>query len=139
MILTHLLTKHFIDTHKQNIGNVIHLIDQRIKNPTPEFFSYTASKMFLAALTKQTAVACSPCIRVNAIAPGSTLPSPRQTHDDFLNQASLTPLGKAVDLSDITNAVQFILDSHSMTGEIITLDSGQNFDWRTVNFLQSKE
>jgi enoyl-[acyl-carrier-protein] reductase (NADH) len=76
---------------------------------------------------------------VNAIAPGSTLPSPRQTHDDFIKQATLTPLGKPVHLSDITNAVQFILNSHSITGEIITLDSGQNFDWRTINFLESKE
>jgi NAD(P)-dependent dehydrogenase (short-subunit alcohol dehydrogenase family) len=140
MILTHLLTKHFIDTNKKTFGNIIHLIDQRIKSPTPEFFSYTASKMFLGALTRQSAIACSPHhIRVNAICPGSTLPSPRQTDDDFLQQARLNPLGMAVNVSDITNAVQFILNSQAITGEIITLDSGQNFDWRTINFLESKE
>jgi NAD(P)-dependent dehydrogenase (short-subunit alcohol dehydrogenase family) len=139
-LLTHLLTKHFIDTDKKTGGNIIHLIDQRIKSPTPEFFSYTASKMFLGALTKHSAIACSPYnIRINAICPGSTLPSPRQTDNDFKQQASLTPLGKSVNLSDITNAIDFILNSNSITGEIITLDSGQNFDWRTINFLQSKE
>lgn len=138
-LLTHSLIKHYIDNKIDKIGNIIHIIDQRFKSPTPQFFSYTASKMFMASLTKQSAIACSPYIRVNAIAPGSTLPSPRQSYDDFITQASLTPMGYPVQLADINNAVEFILNSHSVTGEIITLDSGQNFDWRTVNFLKSKE
>jgi NAD(P)-dependent dehydrogenase (short-subunit alcohol dehydrogenase family) len=139
MILTQLLTKHIKTRPESSVGNVINLIDQRIKRPTPAFFSYTASKMFMASLTVQCAIACSPFVRVNGIAPGSTLPSPRQTQSDFLKQASLTPLQKPVSLDDITNAVMFILNSHSVTGEIIILDSGQNFDWQTKNFLQCKE
>ncbi len=139
MILTQLLTKHIKNRPEASVGNIINLIDQRIKRPTPAFFSYTASKMFMASLTLQCAISCSPVVRVNGIAPGSTLPSPRQTQGDFLKQAHMTPLQKSVSLDDITNAVTFILNSHSMTGEIITLDSGQNFDWQTKNFLHCKE
>jgi NAD(P)-dependent dehydrogenase (short-subunit alcohol dehydrogenase family) len=139
MILTHLLTHHIKNHKESKIGTVINMIDQRVKRPTPEFFSYTASKMFLEALTKHCAVACSPYVRVNGISPGSTLPSPRQNEADFIKQAGSTPLGIPVHLSDITNAVTFILNSTSITGEIITLDSGQNFDWRTQTFLTCKE
>ena len=139
IIMTHLLTKHITNNNKNITGNVINIIDQRIKRPTPEFFSYTASKMFMASITQQCAIACSPKVRVNGIAPGSTLPSPRQNHDDFIKQSLLTPLQMAVNVSDITNAVNFILKAHSMTGEIITLDSGQNLDWKTSNFLNCKE
>jgi NAD(P)-dependent dehydrogenase (short-subunit alcohol dehydrogenase family) len=139
MILTQLLTHHITHSTETKIGNIIHIIDQRVKRPTPEFFSYTASKMFLEALTKQCAIACSPYVRVNGICPGSTLPSPRQNESDFIKQAEANPLGIPVHVSDITNAVNFILNSHSITGEIITLDSGQNFDWRTQNFLTCKE
>lgn len=139
MLLTHFLMKHIMDNKDSDSGTVINLIDQRVKRPTSEFFSYTASKMFLESLTKHCAVACSPYVRVNGISPGSTLPSPRQNEADFIKQAQSTPLGIPVRVSDITNAVTFILNSNSMTGEIITLDSGQNFDWRTQTFLTCKE
>ncbi len=139
MLMTHLLMNHIIHNKNSDIGNVINIIDQRVKRPTPEFFSYTASKMFLESLTKHCAIACSPYVRVNGISPGSTLPSPRQNELDFIKQAESTPLGIPVHVSDITNAVTFILNSNAMTGEIITLDSGQNFDWRTQTFLTCKE
>jgi enoyl-[acyl-carrier-protein] reductase (NADH) len=95
--------------------------------------------MFLVSLTKQCAVACSPFLRVNGISPGSTLPSIRQSQEDFNQQAKLTPLEKAVSINDIIHAVDFLIKCPSITGEIITLDSGQNFDWRTKNFLECKE
>lgn len=136
MQLTQLLYKHISDPHK---GNIINILDQRIHRPTPQFFSYTASKLSMASLTRYCAIACSPKIRVNGIAPGAVLPSMRQTPQDFEKQANMTPLKTPVSVSDITNAVTFILNSPSMTGEIITLDSGQNFDWQTPNFLECVE
>lgn len=136
MQLTHFLMQHISG---DNTGNVINIIDQRINRPTPKFFSYTASKLFLASLTKQCAIACAPIIRVNGIAPGATLPNMRQSQNDFDKQSKLTPLSIPVELSDITNAVQFILNTPSMTGEIITLDSGQGLDWQTPNYLQCVE
>lgn len=141
MMLTHLLYNSCPDNAVKGdvVKNIINIIDQRVVRPTPEFFSYTASKMFMASLTKQCAVACSPKVRVNAIAPGSTLPSMRQSQEDFNQQAKLTPLGIAVDVGDIVNAIDFVLKSQSMTGEVITLDSGQSLDWKTENFLQCKE
>ena len=58
---------------------VINLLDQRVWNLTPHFTSYTVSKMGLWTLTRTLAMALAPRIRVNAVGPGPTLPSARQT------------------------------------------------------------
>ena len=60
-------------------GNIINIIDQRVWKPTPQFFSYAASKGGLWAATRTLAQALAPRIRVNAIGPGPVLKS---THAD---------------------------------------------------------
>ena len=87
------------------------------------------SKSALWTLTQTTAAALAPNIRVNAIGPGPTLPSARQSQDQFDNQVALTPLMVKVDPQEICNAVQFILATPSMTGQLLTLDSGQHLGW----------
>ena len=54
-------------------------VDQRVLKPTPRFLSYTLSKSALHTATTTLAQALAPKLRVNAVAPGPTLPSPRQT------------------------------------------------------------
>lgn len=110
-------------------GNVINILDQRVWNLTPHFMSYTVSKAALWTLTQTMALALAPRIRVNAIGPGPTLPSPRQSQDQFDRQAGSTPLGRAVTPRDIGAAVNFILDASAMTGQMIALDSGQHLCW----------
>ena len=60
-------------------GAVINLLDQRVWNLTPHFTSYTVSKAGLWTLTQTLAMALAPRVRVNAVGPGPTLPSARQT------------------------------------------------------------
>jgi len=110
-------------------GNVINLIDQRVWNLTPHFVSYTLSKAGLWTLTRTLAMALAPRIRVNAIGPGPTLPSPRQTEAQFRRQAESTPLGRAATPEEICAAVRFILAAPSMTGQMIGLDGGQHLGW----------
>ena len=110
-------------------ANIINILDQRVENLTPYFISYTLSKSALWTLTKTTASALAPNIRVNAIGPGATLPSIRQSKKQFARQVESTPLQVKVEVSEITNAVKFILAANSMTGQLITLDSGQHLGW----------
>lgn len=110
-------------------GNVINLIDQRVVNLTPYFTSYTLSKAGLWTLTQTLATALAPSIRVNAIGPGPTLPSSRQSADQFERQFEAMPLGRSVDVEEICAGVRFILASPSMTGQIIVLDAGQHLGW----------
>ena len=76
-------------------GAIVNLLDQRVLNPTPHFVSYTVSKAALWTLTRTMAMAMAPRIRVNAIGPGPTLPSKRQSQADFDRQIGKLPLGRA--------------------------------------------
>jgi NAD(P)-dependent dehydrogenase (short-subunit alcohol dehydrogenase family) len=111
-------------------GNVINMIDQRVWNLTPSFTSYTVSKAGLWALTRSLALALAPNIRVNAIGPGPTLPSARQTDEDFILQWTSLPLGRNVMPEEICDAVRFIIDAPAMTGQMIALDGGQHLGWK---------
>lgn len=111
-------------------GAVINMLDQRVWNLTPYFTSYTASKAALWAMTQSLALALAPRIRVNGIGPGPTLPSARQSTDDFERQWRKVPLERPTDPAEIGRAVRFILETPSMTGQMIALDGGQHLGWR---------
>jgi NAD(P)-dependent dehydrogenase (short-subunit alcohol dehydrogenase family) len=111
-------------------GVVINVIDERVWNLTPHFVSYTLSKAGLWTLTQTLALALAPRIRVNAIGPGPTLPSPRQTDAQFARQSDATPLKRGTTPEEICEAVRFILAASALTGQMIALDGGQHLGWR---------
>ncbi|MEN3953048.1 SDR family oxidoreductase [Iodidimonas sp. SYSU 1G8] len=116
-------------------GNIINLIDQRVWRLTPAFTSYTLSKAALWTLTQTMAQALAPMVRVNAIAPGPTLPSPRQSAADFERQVAAIPLQINPSLEEFTRTVAFILEAGSFTGQMIALDGGQHLAWQTPDVV----
>lgn len=110
-------------------GAIVNLLDQRVWNLTPYFISYTLSKAGLWTLTQTLALALAPRIRVNAIGPGPTLKSERQTEDQFRMQWSATPLRHGATPEEIAAGVRFILAARSMTGQMIALDGGEHMGW----------
>ena len=116
-------------------GLVINIIDQRVWNLTPHFTTYTLSKAALWTLTQTLALALAPRLRVNAIGPGPTLPSPRQTDAQFAQQCAAMPLRRGTSPDEIAEAVRFIIRSPSMTGQLIALDGGQHLCWAPANNL----
>ena len=113
----------------ESTGCVINLLDQRVWNLTPHFISYTVSKTGLWTLTRTLAMALAPRVRVNAIGPGPTLPSARQTAEQFARQWAGMPLQRPVDPGEIAAAVRFLLDAPSVTGQMIAIDAGQHLGW----------
>ena len=129
-----ILTKQFAkQASKKSLSNIINIIDQRIFNLTPFFMSYTISKGGLQTLTKTMAIRLAPNIKVNAIAPGPTIKSKRQTDKHFKNQVRSTPLKKSVGMDDICDTVEFLINNNAVTGQIIAVDSGQNLSWNRKN------
>jgi len=113
-------------------ANIINVIDQRVWRLTPRFLSYTLSKAGLWTLTQTLAQALAPHnIRVNGIGPGPTLKNERQDEADFARQQKATLLGRGAELREIAAAIRFILESPSMTGQMIALDGGQHLAWET--------
>jgi len=127
-----ILTKQFAkQAPKKTVSNIINIIDQRIFNLTPFFMSYTVSKSGLQTLTKTMAMRLGPNIKVNAIAPGPTIKSKRQTDRHFKNQVRSTLLKKTVRSEDICDTVEFLINNNSITGQVIAVDSGQNLSWNS--------
>ena len=46
---------------------------------------------------------------------------------------------KKVDLENICNGVKFLIESKSITGEIINIDGGQRLAWQTPDIINTKE
>ena len=134
-----LLSKEFSKNTKGHNNNIINIIDQRVFKLTPYFFSYTISKTGLYTLTKTSAMSFAPNIRVNGIAPGPTLKNKRQSKKHFKKQYMATPLKRQVDVEHICNTVDFFIKNRSITGQIISVDSGQSLNWQTPDVLGLKE
>jgi NAD(P)-dependent dehydrogenase (short-subunit alcohol dehydrogenase family) len=105
------------------------VIDQKVLRLDPEFFSYTIAKSALWTATRTLAQALAPRIRVNAIAPGPVLPSRSQSEAAFARECRATLLRRVVSTDDVKGAIRFLLDTPSITGQMIALDSGQHLVW----------
>ena len=134
-----LLSKEFAKNIKGKNNNIINIIDQRVFKLTPYFFSYTISKTGLYTLTKTSAMSLAPNTRVNGIAPGPTIKNKRQSEKHFKKQYMATPLKRQVDVEQICSAVDFFIKNRSITGQVISVDSGQSLNWQTPDILGGNE
>ncbi|HKS88394.1 MAG TPA: SDR family oxidoreductase [Stellaceae bacterium] len=124
------LMQHFAKALPEGAGGiVVNLLDERVWNLTPHFVSYTVSKSALWTLTRTMALALAPRIRVNGIGPGPTLPSPRQSAEQFAERCRAMPLRRGTSPEEIAAALRFILAAPAMTGQMIALDGGEHLGW----------
>jgi NAD(P)-dependent dehydrogenase (short-subunit alcohol dehydrogenase family) len=120
-------------------GAIVNIIDQRVWKPNPQFFSYTLSKSALLTATRTMAQALAPRIRINAIGPGPTLTSSRQSQEDFARQGEALPLRQHPTPEDIADAVVFLANARSVTGQMLAVDGGQHLAWETPDVLAVRE
>ncbi len=120
-------------------GNVVNLLDQRIWKPTPRHFSYQISKSALFTATETLAQALAPTIRVNGIAPGPVLPSAHMSEERFRRQTEGILLRRPPDLADFGRTVRYLVETRSITGQVIALDGGQHLGWQTPDIAAIAE
>lgn len=111
---------------KDSEGLIVNLLDQRVLDPRPDFFSYSLSKQALWDATRMLAQALAPRIRVNGIGPGPTLPSIHQDQAAFDAEAAATLMRRPVTPGEIGSALRYLIDATSVTGQMIALDAGQH-------------
>jgi len=107
-------------------GVVVNLLDQKLWNQNPDFFSYTLSKAALEAATTMLALALAPRMRAVGVAPGLTLTSHLLSQDKFEALHRLSPLGRSSTAQDVASAVLFALTNQSLTGTTVLVDGGQH-------------
>jgi len=120
-------------------SSIINIVDQRVRKLTPRQFSYTLTKAALYAATTTLAQALAPKVRVNAVAPGPTLQSPRQDPAEFARQVAALPLTRGPTPDDIVAAVLYLATATSVTGETIAVDGGQHVAWQTPDIKEIQE
>jgi NAD(P)-dependent dehydrogenase (short-subunit alcohol dehydrogenase family) len=121
-----LLTQAFAAQPGLTSGVVINILDQKLANLNPDFFSYTLTKAALAAATEMFAMALAPRIRVCGIAPGLTMIAPKQTEQKFAAAWRANPLQRGSAPEDIAAAALFILQTPSITGTTLYVDGGEH-------------
>ena len=107
-------------------GAVVNLLDQKLWNQNPDFFSYTLSKAALEAANTMLAMALAPLVRVVGVAPGLTLTSHMLSAEQFSALHKLSPLGRSSTPQDVASTVRFALENQSITGTTLLVDGGQH-------------
>ncbi|PIZ04327.1 MAG: pteridine reductase [Gammaproteobacteria bacterium CG_4_10_14_0_8_um_filter_38_16] len=109
-------------------GNIVNITDIHSVSPMKAYSVYSCAKAGLSMLTKSLALELAPHVRVNAVAPGSVIwpeginTLPEKTKEAIL---SATLLHKQVAPEDIANAVLFLAQQDSITGQTIAVDGGR--------------
>jgi NAD(P)-dependent dehydrogenase (short-subunit alcohol dehydrogenase family) len=133
-----LLIEALAAVHGDGDALVVNLLDSKLSAPNPDYLSYTLSKYALAALTELAARALAPRgIRVNGVAPALMLRSSGQSEENFEIMHANNPLGRGIESKDVVAALRYLIDAEVLTGQVITIDSGQRFFGlaRDVQFL----
>ena len=124
VLMAQALHQHLVE--RDGRGVVVNLLDQKLWNPNPDFFSYTLSKVALEAANTLLAIALAPRLRVVGVAPGLTLPSHMMAPEKFQALHRMAPLGHSSNPQDVVATVQFALDNPSITGTTLLVDGGQH-------------
>ena len=106
--------------------SVIHVLDQKVFNLNPDYFSYTLSKLALERAVSLQAQSLAPTLRVNAVAPGLMYLSGPQTQDNFNRAANANLLRQPINPADVASSVVFLAGNASITGTTVRVDNGQH-------------
>lgn len=105
----------------------INLLDQKLRNPNPDFFSYTMAKHALAAATMMQAMATpDPRDRVYGLAPGAMLASFDQRPEEHEISGRMNLLQRLTDPAELAEAALWLAEGWLASGETLFVDSGQH-------------
>lgn len=105
-------------------GAVVNLIDGcEAMCLSPNFLTYSLSKYGLREATRLMAQDLAPRIRINGVSPGLTLPKDGE-EAMFKRLVAKTPLRQATTPEQIAEAVAYLLNAPSITGQILAVDGG---------------
>jgi NAD(P)-dependent dehydrogenase (short-subunit alcohol dehydrogenase family) len=106
--------------------SVIHLLDQKVFNLNPDYFSYTVSKLALERSVALQAQALAPRLRVCGVAPGLMFISGPQSQENFERSGKVNLLQTALDPQRVAQSVLFLAENPCITGVTLCVDNGQH-------------
>jgi NAD(P)-dependent dehydrogenase (short-subunit alcohol dehydrogenase family) len=106
--------------------SVIHILDQKVFNLNPDYFSYTVSKLALERAVALQAQSLAPAVRVCGVAPGLLFTSGPQNEANFAQAARANLLRRPIDPADVARTCAFLAATPSVTGTTLCVDNGQH-------------
>jgi NAD(P)-dependent dehydrogenase (short-subunit alcohol dehydrogenase family) len=106
--------------------SIIHVLDQKVFNLNPDYFSYTVTKLALERSVALQAQALAPRLRVCGVAPGLMFVSGPQTQENFDAACRVNLLERAIDPAQVAATCVFLAGNPCITGTTISVDNGQH-------------
>lgn len=106
--------------------SVIHVLDQKVHNLNPDYFSYTVSKLALERSVALQAQALAPFVRVCGLSPGLIYLSGPQTQDNFDRASQVNLLQQRIQPTDVARCAVFMASNSSLNGCTLQADNGQH-------------
>ncbi len=106
--------------------SVVHVLDQKVHNLNPDYFSYTVSKLALERSVALQAQALAPQVRVCGLSPGLIYLSGPQTQDNFDRAAQVNLLRQPINPAEVARCALFIAGNTSLNGCTLQADNGQH-------------
>lgn len=117
----------FAHAHSRAGRCLIHVTDQKLRNPNPDFFSYTMSKHALAATIPMLSMARKhPQDRVYGLAPGAILASHDQSEEETEVSHRMNLLERKTPPEEVARTALFMAQGWLASGETVFVDSGQH-------------
>jgi pteridine reductase len=106
-------------------GVIVNLADLAGLQSWKRYVAHGIAKAGLVHLTRVSARALAPEVRVVGIAPGTVLPPEDATPEEVDRLARRSPLRRIGSPDDVVEAVLFLLRADFVTGEILSVDGGR--------------
>jgi NAD(P)-dependent dehydrogenase (short-subunit alcohol dehydrogenase family) len=106
--------------------SIIHVLDQKVFNLNPDYFSYTVSKLALERAVALQAQALAPRLRVCGVAPGLMFLSGPQSQANFDKASQVNLMRQAIAPTQVAATCLFLAENPCITGATLPVDNGQH-------------
>ncbi len=122
-------------TQGKSRAAIVNILDQRVALPVPDQLAYTIAKQALWQATRTMALAFAPNVRVNAVAPGPTLPTEDYDQDHWRRVGAMLPLERHPSPDALTDAVLYLAQAEHVTGQTLFVDGGASLKGWDRDFM----
>ncbi len=106
--------------------DIVNVLDQKLGAPNPDYYSYTIGKHALWGASRTWRTANVDGVRVFGLWPGLMLTSDDLDEVAYKARRAANPLGRAIELGDLTRAFDLILDAPGLPGQDLMIDAGES-------------
>ena len=114
----------FSNKNHEAHGEIINILDYCVITKPSNFYTYTLSKIGLKNLIDLNVKLLAPYIKINGIILGPTIIGEKQKKENFELSFNNSLLKKQTMLDDLHRTIDYILNTATITGDILSIDSG---------------